>query len=154
MVSKDSKVNDKAKNKLKKKQAKASAGAAKAQDDATVDIDVNNVLNLAPKAPVAEVEDDDDNEEVTLQERKLDMKGKGKGKNVAFEQRDLVSRAFAGDNVVQVQLSLHSKRACSDGLRRTSKQQKSVRWSLTRQRRSIQHYLAGYGASSCLNTTR
>ncbi|KZT08788.1 Utp14-domain-containing protein [Laetiporus sulphureus 93-53] len=47
-------------------------------------------------------DDSDANSEVEEQERLLSVKGKGKAKGVkAFEQRDLVALAFAGDNVVQ-----------------------------------------------------
>ncbi|KAI0654444.1 Utp14 protein-domain-containing protein [Cubamyces menziesii] len=48
--------------------------------------------------------DSDANSEVEEQEKALAQKGKGKGKAngvKAFEQRDLVALAFAGDNVVQ-----------------------------------------------------
>lgn len=45
---------------------------------------------------------DSENSEVEEQERQLDRKGKQKANGVkAFEQRDLVALAFAGDNVVQ-----------------------------------------------------
>ena len=51
-------------------------------------------------------DDSDSNSEIEEQERTL-TQGKGKGKGPgAFEQRDLVARAFAGDNVVQVRISL------------------------------------------------
>lgn len=54
--------------------------------------------------------DSDVNSEVEEQEKALAQKGKGKGKGKAngvkaFEQRDLVALAFAGDNVVQVSAS-------------------------------------------------
>lgn len=46
-------------------------------------------------------DDDEVHSEVEEQER-LEAKGKGRAKGVkAFEQRELVARAFAGDNVVQ-----------------------------------------------------
>ncbi|KAG6901574.1 hypothetical protein C0995_010342 [Termitomyces sp. Mi166 len=46
-------------------------------------------------------DDDDGNSEVEAQEKALELKGKGKAKlPQAFEQRDLVALAFAGDNVV------------------------------------------------------
>ncbi|KAG5724388.1 hypothetical protein E4T56_gene16087 [Termitomyces sp. T112] len=46
-------------------------------------------------------DDDDANSEVDAQENALELKAKGKGKlPQAFEQRDLVALAFAGDNVV------------------------------------------------------
>ncbi|KIM35627.1 hypothetical protein M413DRAFT_449671 [Hebeloma cylindrosporum] len=46
-------------------------------------------------------EDSDANLEIEAQEQALDLKGKGKANGIkAFEQRDLVALAFAGDNVV------------------------------------------------------
>ncbi|KAI9060479.1 Utp14-domain-containing protein [Trametes sanguinea] len=61
------------------------------------------------KARASQDDDDSDSEansEVEEQEKALAQKGKGKGKGKAngvkaFEQRDLVALAFAGDNVVQ-----------------------------------------------------
>lgn len=50
----------------------------------------------------ADSDDSDANSELDVQERIVDSKLKGKARAVkAFEQRDLVARAFAGDNVVQ-----------------------------------------------------
>lgn len=61
------------------------------------------------KARATQVEDDSDsdsNSEIDAQENALARKGKGKANAVkAFEQRDLVALAFAGDNVVQVSYS-------------------------------------------------
>ena len=54
---------------------------------------------------VVQVDEDesDSNSEVEVQERALTLKGKGKENGIkAFEQRDLIALAFAGDNVVQV----------------------------------------------------
>lgn len=52
----------------------------------------------------ADADDESDvNSEVDEQEAALTNKGKGRAKGVkAFEQRELVARAFAGDNVVRV----------------------------------------------------
>ena len=50
------------------------------------------------KMPAHDDDDSDSNSEVEAQEASL-RKGK---KSSAFEQRDLVARAFAGDNVMQV----------------------------------------------------
>lgn len=48
-------------------------------------------------------DDDDTNSETEAQEKALELKGKSKAKlPQAFEQRDLVALAFAGDNVVHV----------------------------------------------------
>ncbi|KAF9564953.1 Utp14-domain-containing protein [Agrocybe pediades] len=55
-----------------------------------------------PAADNDDASDDDINVELEAQEQALAMKGKGKANGVtAFEQRDLVALAFAGDNVVQ-----------------------------------------------------
>lgn len=71
----------------------------------------NEEAGLQTKAtgPSAEGGDDDDdaNSEVDAQENLLQLKGKGQKAHVngngvqAFQQRDLVALAFAGDNVVQ-----------------------------------------------------
>jgi U3 small nucleolar RNA-associated protein 14 len=45
--------------------------------------------------------DSDVDSEIEAQEQQIKAKGKGQGVK-AFEQRDLVALAFAGDNVVQV----------------------------------------------------
>jgi U3 small nucleolar RNA-associated protein 14 len=62
-------------------------------------------------------EDDNEDEEVLIcnseveaQEAALTLKGKSKASGIkAFEQRDLVAVAFAGDNVVQVRSCLSSR---------------------------------------------
>ncbi|KAF8592755.1 small-subunit processome [Ramaria rubella] len=60
-------------------------------------------LNRDGRQVDAAYEDSDADSEVEAQEQQVNGKATGKsGKNVkAFEQRDLVARAFAGDNVVQ-----------------------------------------------------
>ncbi len=105
VVDKNSNLTEKSKNKLKKKAKKTEKEKAMAQDDAVVEISVENVLTLG-KVAVDDGGDSDGNSEVEAQEKMLETKNKKKGKNVAFEQRDLVKMAFAGDNVVQV-WSLH-----------------------------------------------
>lgn len=51
----------------------------------------------------ADENESDSNSEVEAQEAALTLKGKGKTNGIkAFEQRDLIALAFAGDNVVQV----------------------------------------------------
>lgn len=70
----------------------------------------SNTLGTVSKQPLATngatVDDDSDaNSEIEEQEKVVDLKGKGKAKGLkAFEQRDLVALAFAGDNVVHVSL--------------------------------------------------
>jgi len=81
IVDKNSSTVDKSKHKLNK-QGKALS------------------LSTTVEAPS---DDSDSHSEIEEQEKALSQKGKGKSKGVkAFEQRDLVARAFAGDNVVQV----------------------------------------------------
>ncbi|KAK0451758.1 Utp14-domain-containing protein [Armillaria borealis] len=99
VVDKNSNLTEKSKNKLKKKAKKTEKEKAMAQDDAVVEISVENVLTLG-KVADDDGGDSDGNSEVEAQEKMLETKNK-KGKHVAFEQRDLVKMAFAGDNVVQ-----------------------------------------------------
>lgn len=127
LLSKDSNALTKSKNKLKKQAKKREEEKEKLKDDAVVEISMSNVLSLgtAPAAPTPTTkiakerasesrkdpttngspsdEDADANSEVEAQEKALDTKTKTKGRGPkAFEQRDLVALAFAGDNVVQV----------------------------------------------------
>ena len=132
VVGKDSKALDKSKNKLKKKAQKREDEREKAKEDAVLEISMDNVLTLtsipvssASSNPVPKKEkkqkkqalnngdvivagNDDDSDassEVEAQEMTLELKGKGKANGVkAFQQRDLVALAFAGDNVVQASL--------------------------------------------------
>ncbi|KAF9478917.1 Utp14-domain-containing protein [Pholiota conissans] len=127
MVGKDSKPAEKAKNKLKKVAQKKVEERERAKDDAVVDISLDDVLGSTSasaalrisgtqsekkgnkvavqlsSAGANQLEDsDDDNIELKAQEQALMAKGKGKANGVkAFEQRDLVALAFAGDNVVR-----------------------------------------------------
>ena len=117
-VSKNSATTEKSKNKLRKKVQKREEEKLKAKEDAAVDISMSNVMTLGTSSPAgpsqprtkpkhgkSPQQDDDDsdaNSELEEQERLLDRKGKDKANGVkAFEQRDLVARAFAGDNVVR-----------------------------------------------------
>ncbi|KAK0205350.1 Utp14-domain-containing protein [Desarmillaria ectypa] len=100
VVDKNSNFVEKSKNKLKKKTKKTEQEKAMVQDDAVVEISVENVLTLG-KVADDDGDDSDGNSEVEAQEKMLETKNKKKGKNVAFEQRNLVKMAFAGDNVVQ-----------------------------------------------------
>ena len=127
VVEKDSKALEKSKNKLKKQARKRQEERETAKEDAVVDISLDKNLTLPsgpsgsspietvqkadPKAskqvPVVQADEDDsdNNSEVEAQETALTLKAKGKGKAngiKAFEQRELVALAFAGDNVVQV----------------------------------------------------
>ena len=132
VVSKTSTSADKSRHKFKKRAQKREDEKERIQDDATVEISLSSVLTVpsegslpasssdtsaskkateksrdnASTAPQP-IEDDesesDANSELDEQEKLLDRKGKGRAKGVkAFEQRDLVALAFAGDNVVQV----------------------------------------------------
>lgn len=128
-VTKESGSSDKAASKLQKLQGRSKEAIKKAQADASVDIDVEYILsnNVAsspapPTSPATKAErqnretapppssakgnrlangtgggseDDSDDDEDALPEAVV----RGQGPN-AFKQRDLVARAFAGDNVV------------------------------------------------------
>ena len=130
VVGKDSATLDKSKNKLTKQMKKLTEEKEKARDDAIVEISADGVMLLDhpsvsgttvnPKfvkgkgkavssKATAEVpaDESDANSEIEEQEKALNRKGKSKSRGVkAFEQRDLVARAFAGDNVVQVWFAL------------------------------------------------
>ncbi|KAF8195123.1 Utp14-domain-containing protein [Pholiota molesta] len=59
---------------------------------------------IQPSSAHADGSDDSDDDNIELEAQELALKAKGKGKAnglKAFEQRDLVALAFAGDNVVQ-----------------------------------------------------
>ncbi|OBZ79687.1 Uncharacterized protein C57A7.06 [Grifola frondosa] len=124
LVSKSSVSTEKSKNKLRKRGKKREEEKEKAKDDATVDISMSNVMTLGNSSAGSSKEteskpsanhpttlkprqkddesDSDQNSEVEEQERGINRKGKGKASGVkAFEQRDLVARAFAGDDVVR-----------------------------------------------------
>ncbi|KAJ7453927.1 Utp14-domain-containing protein [Mycena galericulata] len=109
VVSKDSKSVDKARYKLAKNEKKLDKTAvAIARDDEVVEIEMGKTLGndgqQKSEPPTTGSGDDDDaNSEVDAQEQALGKK-KGKGGKAgvkAFEQRDLVALAFAGDNVVR-----------------------------------------------------
>lgn len=127
-VSKTSATAEKSKNKLRKKKRNVEEEREKAREDAVVDVSMTEAMTLAAPAgpssskatkakhavkskskPTAsgddsdsDAKDSDVNSELEEQEKVVDSKLKGKTRAVkAFEQRDLVARAFAGDNVVQ-----------------------------------------------------
>jgi U3 small nucleolar RNA-associated protein 14 len=120
VVQKDSKALDKSKNKLKKQARKREEVRELAKEDGTVEISLDKVLTFpsAPsdsnpsepvrkasqQAPIVQADDESDSDsEVGAQETALTLKGKRKASGIkAFEQRDLIAVAFAGDNVVQV----------------------------------------------------
>lgn len=126
---------DKSKNKLKKAALRKGDEQEKAKDDAVVEISLDTTLasssttvlsnskappptkkanlmdgTVAGMSSTLEEDDSDDSDanlEIEAQEKALNLKGKGKANGVkAFEQRDLVALAFAGDNVVSVCFSL------------------------------------------------
>lgn len=104
VVSKDSKALDKAKHRLDKQASKNQDERAKALDDATLQISLDNFLQLPTSSTTQHAEGDSSEEsEIEAQENAL-LSGKERGNvnHFAFRQRDLVARAFAGDNVVQV----------------------------------------------------
>jgi len=121
VVGKDSDALDKAKHKLKKQVGKGGKEREKAKDDAIVEISTHNNLLLPPTATepstlktstakldgCASEEDGFVDSEIESQEITL-LKGKrGSNSLKAFEQKDLVALAFAGDNVVQVCTKFH-----------------------------------------------
>ncbi|KAF8273841.1 Utp14 protein-domain-containing protein [Lactarius quietus] len=88
VVSKDSDSVAKAKNKLRKRQRETEDEVAKARDDASTNTSQNSDSNS------------DEVDEVEEQEERLKRKVASRRSN-AFGQKDLVTMAFAGDNVVE-----------------------------------------------------
>lgn len=112
VVGKDSKEIEKSKHKMNKKTRNLEQEKAKAKEDAAMEISIDNVLTLPSRSlkkvdATMEVDADSDaNSEVDAQENAILMKTKQRSNGLkAFEQRDLVALAFAGDNVVQASLS-------------------------------------------------
>lgn len=106
VVGKSSDALDKSKNKLGKQAKKRVEELERQKDDAVVEISINDVITMHPPCGSQnekDLDNSDENSEVDEQEKALRQKGKLKTRK-AFEQRDLVARAFAGDNVVQVRL--------------------------------------------------
>ena len=106
VVSKDSTSAVKAKNKLRKRQRETKDETAKIQDDSVLEISPTDLLVASFKGGrQAEPESysSDGDGEAEEQEGMLKRKGKPPGgMRHVFQQRELVSRAFAGDNVVEV----------------------------------------------------
>ena len=105
-VSKDSTSTIKAKNKLRKRQKETKDEVAKIQDDSVLEISPTDLLVASFKGNRQAEPGRDSSDEVGEVEEQEDMlRQKGKppgGKRHVFQQRELVSRAFAGDNVVKV----------------------------------------------------
>ncbi|KAG1747704.1 Utp14 protein-domain-containing protein [Suillus lakei] len=111
LVQKGSDALAKSTNKLKKRVTKAGEEQERIRDDAVLEIDASNGKekekpkndSVAVQISPADADDSDGHSEVEEQEHVLEKKRQGsKGKGVtAFKQRELVSLAFAGDNVVQ-----------------------------------------------------
>jgi hypothetical protein len=122
VVNKNSNAAALSKNALKKRMRKTAEATAIAKDDAILEIDPN-VTMIAPEVnkpkksnhkstgqlpaermdthnvDAALVDDDTTDDERNAQQAALDRR---KGRFTAFEQRELVAQAFAGDNVVEV----------------------------------------------------
>lgn len=117
VVSKQSSAAEKSKNKLRKIKDKGTNARETTKADAELEISTTefltlNALSTTSKPPIQpqrkhapEVEGleegADHNNELEEQEQNLQSKGRA-GRTAAFEQRDLVARAFSGDNVIQV----------------------------------------------------
>jgi U3 small nucleolar RNA-associated protein 14 len=121
-VAKESKTSEKAKHKLKKKAPTREGEKAKLRDDATLEISTTDTLAVSTLAsatagsnkphnsasPTANFSDQaggdkDDSDAVSDVEEQLISEGSPESQRIrAFQQRDLVALAFAGDNVVQV----------------------------------------------------
>jgi U3 small nucleolar RNA-associated protein 14 len=102
-ISKDSTTAVKAKNKLRKKQKETEDEAAKAQEDAVLDIFPADLLVESLKQAKPGGDNSDAADEVEEQEERLKQKGKPRGtRHTVLEQRELVTKAFAGDNVIEV----------------------------------------------------
>lgn len=140
VISKDSKATEKSKNKLRKRKQQREEDKEREKEDAVVEISLDNTMKTvgdlsastsssskqisaktagrgkSKVTTATSAEDDSDvNSEVEEQEKALEKKEKGKRGGSsgvkAFEQRDLVALAFAGDNVVQVCYYLVSRPA-------------------------------------------
>lgn len=123
VLSKNSSLSQKSEMALKKKMAKTTAPREKEGDDAVLEISIDNVMLMKNDKPITESKgkkkdekpkikattksidhvSSDDNSELDDQEAALQNRRKGPK---AFEQRELVARAFAGDNVVKVRFKV------------------------------------------------
>lgn len=155
-MSKTSGAADKSKNRLKKQSKKLDEERTKARNDAEIEISMDNVLEpteprakpaplVAPTTP-SDDGSDGNNSEVEEQETLLSAKQSGgKNRQVAFQQRDLVALAFAGDNVVQVysKLSISYMLAFSKAHDSNLRKSNAAKWLKTRLRKWILRFLAG-----------
>lgn len=111
-ISKDSTTAVKAKNKFRKRQKETEDEAAKVQEDAILDISSADLLVESSKGTWQARPGDDNSDaadEVEGQEERLKQKGKPRGRTyTVLEQRELVTKAFAGDNVIGVRTYLVS----------------------------------------------
>lgn len=120
VLGKDSSLSQKSKMTLKKQMTKAAGTQEKEVDDATLEITTQDALVLKKESTVVQngrnkkkkkknngkkealpVDDDSSEENSELDEQEAALNKARKGPK-AFEQRELVARAFAGDNVVRV----------------------------------------------------
>lgn len=168
LLSKDSNALTKSKNKLKKQAKKRTEDKDKAKDDAEVEISMDTVLAVPGEAAASSLptktkvkasetqdgpmrnggtadDDSDANSEVEAQEKMLNVKGKASKKTLmAFEQRDLVALAFAGDNVVHVGFWFLGVKSSLYFDYRNLKKQSGVRSLQMHPVRSIPPFLDGY----------
>ena len=105
-VSKDSTSAVKAKNMLRKRQRETKAEMAKSKDDGVLEISPTDLLVASSKGgQQAEHGSCSSEGDTEVEEQEDRLKGKGRssgGTKHVFKQRELVARAFAGDNVIQV----------------------------------------------------
>jgi len=105
-ISKDSDTTTKTKNKLRKRQRETEDEVAKAREDAALEIAPTDLLLASSQdgrrtRARTSASNPDEDDEVEEQEKGLMQKAADSKLN-AFRQKDLVTMAFAGDNVVEV----------------------------------------------------
>lgn len=145
---------------MRKQLRKQADAVAQAKDDAALEIDLNATMKLAKvpnsakqrkPGPATENQtnghdrvdaafvDDDPGEDGNLPEASVSRRYRVPA---AFEQRELVARAFAGDNVVEVSASKMTLK-WSDSHLRSLLPRRVVKWRLMRQRQSTRRFRAG-----------
>ncbi len=174
VVGRDVSLAQKSEARMKAQLGKSTEGRARAADDATVELDETNALAVRRNATKEEdslefgkrrkkdkgnfskanmnVLDDEsgsDGEKEAQEEALL----KGRKGLRAFEQKDLVTRAFAGDNVVRVLVHflLHPLVSLTHFLR-NSRSSSERRLRLMRLEKRISHYLDGFVGSLTSNS--